>query len=186
MWQSWYSLWASPQSALAQRTTASIRGKVTDPSGAALPGIAVTAKNAETGTTRDTFTNESGNYSIPALQVGTWDLSAELDGFKTAIVQGIGLNVADVREINLELELGAVSEEITTTAASVPGGRQSAARSAGLVTGELIRDLPLNGRNFAQLTQLMPGVSAVDGLDFKNKGLLSGVDLSVSGSSVDR
>ncbi|MEM7353289.1 MAG: TonB-dependent receptor, partial [Acidobacteriota bacterium] len=148
-----------------------------------MPGVTVTAKNTETGVTREAFTNESGNYSIPALSVGTWDLSAALDGFKTSVVSGIGLNVADVREINLELELGAINEEITTTAASAPIETISG-EVAGLITGEQIRELPLNGRNFTQLTQLMPGVSAVDGIDFKNKGLLSGVDLSVSGSSV--
>ncbi len=169
--------------AFGQRTTASIRGTIEDQTGVPIPGVAVTATNTETGTTRDAFTNESGNYSLPALQVGTWNLSAELDGFKTAAVNGIGLNVADVREVSLTLELGAVTEEITTVAASAPIETISG-EVAGLVTGEQIRELPLNGRNFAQLTQLMPGVSAVDGLDFKNKGLLSGVDLSVSGSSV--
>lgn len=171
------------QPVLAQRTTASIRGTVTDSTGGAMPGVRVTVTNAETGTTREAFTNDSGNYSVPSLLVGTWDLTGVLDGFKTAAVTGIELNVADIREINLVLELGEISDEITTTAASAPVETISG-EVASLITGEQIRELPLNGRNFAQLTQLMPGVSAVDGLDFKNKGLLSGVDLSVSGSSV--
>ncbi len=169
--------------AFAQRTTASVRGTVADQTGAGIPGVLVTVTNVDTGLTRSSATNEEGNYSVPALPVGTYDLSGELDGFKTAVVSGIGLNVADVRQVNIELELGAVTEEITTVASSAPVETISG-EVASLVTGEQIRELPLNGRNFAQLTQLMPGVSAPDGLNFKNKGLLSGVDLSVSGSSV--
>ena len=169
--------------ALAQRTTGTVRGAVTAPDGAIIPGTLVTLTNVDTGVVRTTNTNESGNYVFSGLQVGNYDLAAELDGFKTALVTGIRLNVADVREFNLSLELGAISDEITTTADTVAietiGGDV-----AGLVTGEQIRELPLNGRNFVQLTQLMPGVSAPDGVNFSNKGLLSGVDLSVSGGSV--
>ena len=84
-------------------------------------------------------------------------ISVELDGFKTALVTGLELNVADVREVNVELELGAVTEEVTTVATSIAvetiGGEVSS-----IIQGEQITELPLNGRNFVQLTLLMPGV----------------------------
>ena len=137
-------------SALAQRTTATVRGTVADETGGQMPGVKVSIDNPETGFSREAFTNESGNYNFSGLPVGTYNLSAELDGFKTAVQTGLRLNVADTREVNLTLELGAITEEITTTAASVPVETISG-EVASLVTGEQIRELPLNGRNFSQL-----------------------------------
>src|SRR5207244_7528980 len=91
--------------------------------------------------------------------------------------------VADTREVNAQLETGQVSEQVTVQAEAVAvktvGGDVS-----GLVSGEQARELPLNGRNFLQLALLMPGVSAPDFLNVKDKGLLGGSDLSVSGSAV--
>ena len=169
--------------AFAQRTTATIRGTVTDESGAVVEGAKVTAVGAETGLNREFTTNDAGSYSIRDLPVGLYILTVEKEGFSTAVVTDIELNVADIREINVSLAVGVITDEITTEASALVvetvGGEV-----AGLITGEQVRELPLNGRNFTQLTQLMPGVSAPDGLDFKNKGLLSGVDMSVSGSAV--
>ncbi|MEM1202228.1 MAG: carboxypeptidase regulatory-like domain-containing protein [Acidobacteriota bacterium] len=177
-------LWIAASPALAQRTSASLRGTITDPSGGILPGVTVTLTGTETGLIRSVLTNAQGNFSFSDVPVGDYELEASLDGFKTATVRAIELNVADTRRIDVPLELGAISEVITTTADSAPietiGGEV-----AGLVTGEQIRDLPLNGRNFVQLTQLMPGVSTPDGgFDSKNKGLLGGVNMSVSGGTV--
>jgi hypothetical protein len=90
------------------------------------------------------------------------------------------LNVADVRASDFQLETGAVTEtvnvEANTLAVKTVGGEV-----AGLVTGEQVRELPLNGRNFLQLATLMPGVSAGDGFNTKDRGLMSGIDLAVSG-----
>lgn len=167
----------------AQKFSADIRGTVTSETDAVLPGAQVTLSNEETGYTRSTVTNSSGNYAFANVPVGIYDIRIELEAFKVAIIEDIVLNVADVREVSAQLQIGEIAEEITVTSSRVLvetiGGEVS-----GTVSGQEIRELPLNGRNFAQLTQLMPGVSAPDGLNFKNKGLLSGVDLSVSGSSV--
>lgn len=169
--------------AAAQRFDASIRGTVADESGSSVPGASVTVANPETGLSRTVRTNASGAYSFATLPVGTYSLTCELEGFKTAIVSEIALNVADIREINIELELGEVAQEVTVTASPIVvetiGGEV-----AGLITGEQIRELPLNGRNFLQLTQLMPGVTTLDNFNTKNKGLLTGSDVSVSGGSV--
>ena len=168
--------------AAAQRIDASIRGTVTDESGSPLPGVTVEVSNPETGFNRTTVTNAAGAYSFPNLPVATYSVSCSLEGFKTAVVSNIGLNVADVREVDLQLQLGEISEEVTVTSSSIIvetiGGEV-----AGLITGEQVRELPLNGRNFLQLTQLMPGVTTLDNFNTKNKGLLTGSDVSVSGGS---
>jgi hypothetical protein len=166
----------------AQRSTATIRGTITDSTGAVIDGAQVTAKNEETGFTRTTKTNPSGIYTFSDLPIGSYQVSVEHTGFKGSVHKGVVLNVADNRVVDAQLETGAIQETITIEAAPVQvqtaGGDMS-----GLITGEQVRELPLNGRNFLQLALLMPGVSAPDFLNVKDKGLLGGSDLSVSGSS---
>ena len=93
------------------------------------------------------------------------------------------LNVADVRVSDFQLETGAISETVSVVADTLVV-KTVGGEVAGLVTGEQVRELPLNGRNFLQLALLMPGVSAPDGLNIKDKGLLSGSDMSVSGGAI--
>jgi hypothetical protein len=168
---------------LAQRTTATVRGTVIDQSRGVIPGATVTAKNEGTGLVRATVTNEEGIYVIPDLPVGLYRVDAELSGFKTASQTGITLRVADEYVVDFTLMPGELTEVVTVEATSTPvkvlGGDVS-----GVITGQQVRELPLNGRNFLQLATLMPGVSAPDGLNVKDKGLMSGSDLSVSGSDV--
>jgi hypothetical protein len=177
------ALVAAAVPALAQRSTATLRGVVSDSTGAVVPGASVTVKNAVTGFTRSGTTNASGIYLFQELPVGTYSLTVELQGFKTMSKTGIELNVADVRESDFKLETGAISETVSVVADTLVV-KTSGGEVAGLVTGEQVRELPLNGRNFLQLALLMPGVSAPDGLNVKDKGLLSGSDMSVSGGAV--
>jgi hypothetical protein len=169
--------------AFAQRTTASVRGTVTDQSHGVVPGVTVTATNTATGLVRTTITNGAGLYSFPDLPVGVYQVDAELSGFKKASRTDVILNVADDRAIDFELQPGTVSESVTVQASS-PLIRTVGGDVSGVITGTQVRELPLNGRNFLQLATLMPGVSAPDFLNVKDKGLLGGSDLSVSGSSV--
>lgn len=167
----------------AQRTNGSIRGTVTDESGAVLPGVTVTASQPETGFSQVAVTGAGGGFVFSSLPLGMYSISMALDGFKTYVVNDVELNVADILRIDGQLELGAITDEVTTVADSISvktiGGEVS-----GILQGEEIRELPLNGRNFVQLTLLQPGISAIDGFNTKNKGLLTGVDMSVSGSAV--
>ncbi|HJR57937.1 MAG TPA: carboxypeptidase regulatory-like domain-containing protein [Vicinamibacterales bacterium] len=169
--------------ALAQRSTASLRGTITDATQSILPGVTVTVTNVETGLVRTTVSNESGVYFVPELPVGRYTVAAELAGFKAASRTNVLLRVADEFAVDFLLQPGDVKEVVTVEASSTPvrlvGGDVS-----GVVTGEMVRELPLNGRNFLQLATLMPGVSAPDFLNVKDKGLLGGSDLSVSGSDV--
>ena len=167
----------------AQRTTASLRGEVLDANGNPAPGAVVTATQPETGFSRSTSSNAVGIYTLSDLPLGAYTLKAEFEGFRTSEVTDIVLNVADTRQVDFKLELGEVADIITVTSAPLDIETQGA-EVAGLINGEQIRELPLNGRNFVQLTQLMPGVSTPEGFNSTNKGLLAGVDMSVSGGSV--
>ena len=173
----------APAAANAQRTTASIRGTVRDATQAVLPGVTVTATNEDTGLVRSVVTNESGVYSAADLPIGRYKVEAELPSFKKASRTGVVLRVADEFSIDFELSAGNVTDTVNVVASATPvrvlGGDVS-----GVITGEQVRELPLNGRNFLQLATLMPGVSAPDFLNVKDKGLLGGSDLSVSGSDV--
>ena len=173
----------APTLAHAQRTTASIRGTVRDATQGVLPGVTVTATNEDTGLVRAVVTNEAGVYSAADLPIGRYKVEAELPSFKKASRTGVVLRVADEFSIDFELAAGNVTDTVNVVASATPvrvlGGDVS-----GVITGEQVRELPLNGRNFLQLATLMPGVSAPDFLNVKDKGLLGGSDLSVSGSDV--
>src|SRR5207244_5259123 len=122
-----------------------------------------------------------GVYSFPELQVGTYTVEVAVSGFKTSVIKGVALNVADDRAVNVRLETGTLSENITVEVPAV-AVKTIGGEVAGLVTGEQVRELPLNGRNFLQLGTLMPGVSQGDAFDTKNRGLMSHISLAVSGS----
>src|SRR5262245_37203868 len=154
----------------AQRSTATIRGTVRDSTQAVLPGATVTATNEEPGLVRSPTATASCVYSLPDLPIGHYRVDAELSGFKKASRTGVILRVADDFAIDFELQAGGVNETVSVEASSTPvkvlGGDVS-----GVVTGEQVRELPLNGRNFLQLATLMPGVNATDFLNVKDKGL---------------
>jgi hypothetical protein len=172
-----------PATLYAQRTTATIRGTVRDATQAVLPGVTVTATNEDTGLVRSVVSNDQGSYSVADLPIGRYKVEAELQSFKKVSRTGVVLRVADEFSIDFELAAGNVTDTVNVVASATPvrllGGDVS-----GVITGEQVRELPLNGRNFLQLATLMPGVSAPDFLNVKDKGLLGGSDLSVSGSDV--
>ena len=168
--------------AFAQRFTASIRGTVTDTSNAVIAGAKVTLKNEETGLTRTMATNAAGNYSFADLPVGSYRVEVEFAGFKTAVRTKIGISVADVRAVDIQLSTGEITETVSVEA-SAGGVKTVGAEISGLISGEQVRELPLNGRNFMQLTLLQPGVTGNQDLNTVNKGLQGGSDISVSGGS---
>jgi hypothetical protein len=180
-WTAWLLLLAVP--VLAQHFTAGIRGSVRDSSGAVVVGAKVVLKGEGTGFTQTTETNSAGVYMFRELPVGSYSVQIDQPGFKSVVNKNIVLNVADERAVDVTLEAGQLTETVSVEASAVQvktiGGDVS-----GVVSGEQVRELPLNGRNFVQLTLLMPGVSTPDNLNLKDKGLMSGVDMSVSGSSV--
>ena len=163
-------------------TSGQLTGNITDQGGAAVPEATVTVTQNGTGETRTTTTNDDGNYTIPNLAVGTYRLTITKDGFKESAVASVTINVANVTRQNISLEIGQLSEVVEVTADQIQVQTQSGAVGE-VITGEQVRELPLNGRSFVQLTQLQPGVSAANNLDSKSKGLFGGVDFSVNGNS---
>ena len=171
---------ASP--ALAQKYTGTIRGSVTDPSGAVVPDAEVIITNAETAEARTVKTNVQGEYVAPELSAGLYTVTVKKAGFKEAISTRVELHVASTAVGNVSLQVGNVNEQVTVEANSVQVETSSGA-VGNVVEGNEVRELPLNGRSFVQLTQLMPGVSPQAAFNSKNKGLLAGVDFSVNGNS---
>ncbi len=168
--------------AMAQRISASIRGTVTDATGAVMAGAKVTVKNEGTGFTQNQVTNSSGNYSFSELPIGSYRVEVEAAGFKSEARSKIVVTAADVRAIDVQLQTGQVSEVVDVEVAAV-AVRTVGADVSGLISGEQVRELPLNGRNFIQLTLLQPGVTAQQGLNTKDKGLQGGSDVSVGGGT---
>jgi hypothetical protein len=138
--------------------TVTIYGTVTDPSGAAIAGAKVTVTNAATQQSRDTVTAADGNYVVPDLPVGTYNLSATARGFKTFVQEGILVQVDENRRVPVQMAVGAVSESLTVAAdVAQVETRSSALRQ--VVDSERIVELPLNGRNPLQLSYLVAGSS---------------------------
>src|SRR5436309_14466973 len=145
--------------AWGQGFSAAIVGIVHDASGAVVPGVSVTAKHIESGLTRSVITSEAGNYSIPSLPVGAYELTAEVAGFKQQLRRGITLAVGQEAVVNLTLDVGDLKEQITVTE-EAPLVNTTLSSTSGLVTRDQIKDLPLNGRSFLELMTLNAGVIA--------------------------
>ena len=141
----------------AQQITGSIRGTVTDPSGAVVEGATVSARQSETGLTRSTSTDRAGIYRLLELPVGHYRLQVERNGFQTYLQQGITLSVNETATIPVSLKIGTASETVELTADA--NLIESSVTNLGTVVSEReVLDLPLNGRNFTQLGLLQPGV----------------------------
>src|SRR6202140_3860932 len=168
----------------AQKTTGDIDGTVTDQSGAMLPGAALTLTDQATGAVRKTTSNAQGNFSFLNLPVGAYTITATKEGFKALSQKDVAVHVATVTTPTLGLEIGAATEMVTVEAKAVLLTTENG-EVGGVRLAEQVSQLPLNGRNFIELTTLMPGVAVGGGFDNKNKGLLAGVDISFSGAPAD-
>lgn len=145
--------------AFAQNDRASITGRVTDPSGASVVGAAVKVTNINTGATFDATTNDDGRFVVPSiLQVGMYRVEASKAGFKTAVSDNVELRIGDVREVDLALQVGATTEQVTVTS-EVPLLNTETSSQGAVIVGRQITELPLRDRNFTNLALLTPGVS---------------------------
>src|SRR5262252_6455696 len=167
---------------VAQKTTGTLRGVVTDPSGAVVANVPVVITNVATGQERTVTTNVQGEYIAPEIDRGVYKVSVKAPNFKEAVSNNVEVHTASTEVLNVQLQVGSTSEQVTVAASEIQVQTDNAALGE-VVTGEQVRELPLNGRSFVQLTQLQPGVSPADNFDSKNKGLLAGVDFAVNGNS---
>ena len=142
--------------------TGAISGTVTDPNGAAVPNAAVTVTDQNKNTQHTATTNTDGFYSVEELTDGNYTVSIEKDGFKQSVTTDIHLDPGQRRGLNLELALGNATQQVTVTADAVAVQTQSS-DNRGTISAAEVQNLPLNGRNFQNMAQVISGVSSVDG-----------------------
>ena len=143
--------------AFAQQTTGNITGRIVDAQGAAVPGVTVTVKNTQTGFSRSDVSDAEGVYRLNALPVGTYDMSAELQGFGRLDNKDLVVNVGQSLDIPLTMKVASVQENVTVTGES-PLIETRSSSVGGVVDVARIENLPLNGRQFANLAATIPGV----------------------------
>lgn len=149
----------------SQTVTGRILGTITDSTGAAIRGAAVTITDTERGTTRNLSTDDSGAFVAPNLLPGTYKVRAEFKGFKTVERVNITLEVAQDVAINLTLPPGQANETVVVTE-EVPLLNTTTSTLGGTLSNKEINELPLNGRNYENLLQLRPGVVRYPGGGF--------------------
>jgi Carboxypeptidase regulatory-like domain len=147
--------------ALAQQTTATIVGNVTDTSGAVVVGANVKITNTATNAIRITVTDGAGQYSIPSLPAGEYSLSVEMNSFQGQRVDSLVLEASQTARQDFKVTAGKVNETITVETGAAAAQLQTENGTVGaVINAKKIEDLPLNGRNFVQLAQLLPGVNS--------------------------
>ena len=168
-------------------TTGNITGTVRDPQGAAVPKAEVTITEEKTGVSRTVSATDDGFYNATSLPAGIYTVSTAPTGFKKTMTTGVQLHVNENKTVNLDLQVGQVTETVTVTSEAAPVELRSGEVSS-LISEKQVTELPLNGRNYAQLALMVPGVSPVTqsgaggAFATRGTGLNSGVDMSVNGN----
>lgn len=142
-------------STFAQTDRATLEGTVTDASGASVGGAKVRITQTDTGQSQERMTGANGHYRFPGIAIGEYTVSVSRDGFKTNVIKAVNVQVGETRTLDVTLAVGEVTERVEVNAESGPAERSSAESSAVLPTDQ-IENLPLNGRNWANLTRLAP------------------------------
>src|SRR6478672_504007 len=162
-----------PATLAAQAVSGTIIGTVTDSSGSVIPNAKVTIVNEGTGLTRNLQSDSNGEFTAPSLPTGHYTVIAELTGFKTLTLSNIELGVDQRARIDLKLEVGAMTETVSVEATS-PLLQTSTSELGTTVTSAQIEALPLNGRNFVNLTRTIPGVlRGIPGANIDGAGSLA-------------
>ena len=150
-----------PTNAYAQvQSNGSITGTLQDATGAAVPGAQVTVTNPDTNLTRETVTDDDGNYSVPVLPTGTYNVTFALSGFATANVEGVVVEAAVPRTLDQVLQVGAVGESVNITAEGAALVTTESATTARSITAEEIVQVPTSTRSFTHLLSTEAGVSS--------------------------
>ena len=152
-------LCAIPTVAMAQATGGTIAGMVFDESNAGVPGATVTIRQTETDARRVLVTDEQGRYNAPALEPGTYEITAELSGFQTTVRRGVTLSLGQTLAVNVTMKVGGLETRVVVTE-QLSMVETTKSGVAALVDQTQIRELPLNGRDFSQLALLQTGVLA--------------------------
>jgi len=146
-----------PALAAAQQGTTEVRGQVTDPQGAVLPGVSIVVRNQDTGMFRETVTNADGTFFVSGITPGMYQIEAELQGFKKHTGRDVRLEIGKTATANLRLEVGSIEETITVQAESPIVDLTSKEVGGSLTARELV-ELPSVNRNFVGFVGLLPGI----------------------------
>lgn len=157
-------LFAFVTNVTAQEVTAGIFGVVTDSSGAVLPSAQIHLLNTETQRAWQTVSDESGNFQVTLLPIGNYEVTAEAQGFKKAVVKDVVLRVNDNRRLTFTMELGQLAEQVVVEASTVAVDLASGTTSQ-LLDGNDMTHMPSRGRNVQSFALLMPGVTSTTPFD---------------------
>ena len=146
-----------PQHTFAQFESAAVLGTVRDASGSTVAGAKITLTSTQTGVVQSTLTDSEGNYLFPSARIGTYTVSGQAAGFKTAEANQFTLTVNARQRVDLTLEVGQVTERVTVEGAATPLETDTSSRGTVVSTQQIV-NLPLNGRSYADLALLAPGV----------------------------
>jgi hypothetical protein len=174
------ALLLTPVTGRAQQSS-SINGAVTDDSGGAVPNAQVTLTLTGQGTQFKATTNAAGEYSVPALEAGTYSLDVKAPGYKTFHAAAVTLRVARSERVDAKLSVGDVSTEVNVASSDLGQVQTESPEISFTITGEQITQLVLNGRNFSQLVTLSPGVASQTGQDEGQTGVAGSVEYSMNG-----
>jgi outer membrane receptor protein involved in Fe transport len=162
---------------VAQLPTATILGVAKDSSGGVLPNVTVTVTNVDTGLTRTVKTSDDGEFRIPELPVGRYEVKGEHAGFKIVSRKGITLEVTQQAVINLDFQVGSTDQVVIVTE-EAPMINTQDATLGGTVNETKMTELPLNGRNYIDLALYQPGVNQ----DKNQRNQVGGTSFSVNGA----
>jgi hypothetical protein len=163
----------------------SITGSVHDASGAVVPNASVNITNVSQGWVRTVQTNAAGEYLVPALPAGSYNIQVQASGFQSYEVKDLILRVSEKSRTDITLTVGQISTEVSVAGANVSQVQTESAELSGVVTNKQIDKLVLNGRNFTQLITLIPGVSNQTGQDEGTVGVGGSVAFSVNGGRIE-
>jgi hypothetical protein len=163
----------------------SITGSVHDSSGAVIPNATVRVSNVDQGWVRTVQTNSSGDYLVPGLPAGSYNIQVEATGFQRYDVKALILRVAEKSRADATLTVGQINTEVSVAGSVVSQVQTETAELSGIVTTKQIDQLVLNGRNFTQLITLIPGVSNQTGQDEGTVGVYGSVGFSVNGGRTE-
>ena len=163
----------------------SINGAVTDESGGAIPNAQVVLTNAAQGTTYNATSNNSGEYTFPALEAGTYNLQITATGYKQYEASGIVLRVSRNERVDAKLAIGAVTTQVQVVGNDLGAVQTESPEVSFTITGKQITQLVLNGRNFTQLVTLTPGVINQTGQDEGETGVNGSVAYSMNGGRTE-
>jgi hypothetical protein len=142
-----------------QQTSANLTGSVSDVTGAIVPDVLVRATNKATNVSREARSDADGSYTIPLLPAGDYAVTATKSGFRTYRLESMALQVGQIARLDLQLQIGEVTESVNVEASGAILQTENSTVGT-VIDSQKIVDLPLNGRNFVQLAQLIPGVQA--------------------------